>query len=123
MDSDDAPGARRGVQDARVLAVLEERLAAADGVAFLNSHTRLHAGEVVRYDSDAGGGIALSHDVDRPPCDREVEPLLDFVNCHPCRSRLLFRGFRSCAGCAVYNRSLRLVRTRRGRLRPARRSR
>ena len=82
MDADDASRGRGGMEHARHLAVFEEDLAALHGLAFLYLHPRLHAGKVVGEDGDSRAGGRTSHDLKRFPGNREVEALLDLVQCH-----------------------------------------
>ena len=89
VDADDAARAGRGVENARVLAVLEEDLAALDGFALLHLHGRLHARKVVRHDGDACHLGSTADDLNRLSDEREVETLLDLVSCHGLLDSLL----------------------------------
>ena len=70
------------MNDAGNLAVFEERLAALDRVAFGHAHTSLHAGKVVCQDRDLCSRCALSNDLKWFPRNREVEALLNLMQCH-----------------------------------------
>jgi len=79
MDGDHATGTGRGMEDAGLLAIFEEHLAALHGLPFFHVHARLHAREVVSEHRDPGAGRRASHHLEGFAGDGEVEALLDLM--------------------------------------------